>query len=498
MFGIDEFFYKLIYNFCGGLLILLDGFISAFLILAGAKEVTDNAGNTADNLIVSLFSNEIVQNIFYIFLAIGVLIYVIVMIWSCIKAVLNKDVGTEMKKVIKNILKSFVMLLVVPIVVFFSIHFVSLVLSSLVKSLNLVMGVNGGGSIADYVWMTGFTNNIGKLSGTSLNFLSGYDNLVNAGFDMSFGGDFNHLLVIFLVLVVGFAIIVASVGLGTRIYDIIKLYILAPTTISTMALDDGKRFELWKEQFTGKLLNVFGAILSVYVFVFVVDICKDIFLDESSVEKVYVFVILMVAGAMSITKGTAMISGLLSQGGGQAEAQTAMQTGGILRTGAFMGARMAGAALRGSRMARMAGDFSKGSSGGGGFSLGGLPGMGDSPEAKERKDTLAKAREKYGNKPATAWDAPFAAGRKLANTKAGQVAGNVARTGATIASAPFKGANNLYKYGLIGGTGRNIAAVGGAIRNKRDDSLINRYKKDTAAEQAKKQKRSAFKTGGGF
>lgn len=68
------------------------------------------------------------------------------------------------------------------------------------------------------------------------------------------------------------AMIVAVLNLAKRVYEIVLLYIIMPVSMSTMSLDDGARFKVWRETFITKIVVAYGTVFSVNVFVLILPI----------------------------------------------------------------------------------------------------------------------------------------------------------------------------------------------------------------------------------
>ena len=82
------------------------------------------------------------------------------------------------------------------------------------------------------------------------------------------------------ILLVLFAL--SALRFVQRIFDIILLYIISPVSISTIPIDDGSRFKLWRESLITKVLSAYGIILSMNLFFLIIpQINKITFYDNS-------------------------------------------------------------------------------------------------------------------------------------------------------------------------------------------------------------------------
>lgn len=132
------------------------------------------------------------------------------------------------------------------------------------------------------------------------------------------------------------ALIVATLNLAKRVYEIIFLYFCMPVSMSTLALDDGARFKNWREQFVTKIILAYGAVLSVNIFVLLLPMITQMSLPNVGGFGNAMFTIFMiVGGAMIIPAGQTLFARLF----GQADDMHA--GGGFLRS-AFYGGRIIG------------------------------------------------------------------------------------------------------------------------------------------------------------
>ena len=133
------------------------------------------------------------------------------------------------------------------------------------------------------------------------------------------------------------SLIVAILNLAKRIYEIILLYIVMPISMSTLPLDDGARFKVWRESFITKIVLAYGAVFSVNIFVLLLPIITKMKIEGISGFGNGMFLIFMIiGGAMMIPAAQNLFARLF----GQADDMHA--GGGFLRS-AFYGGRIASA-----------------------------------------------------------------------------------------------------------------------------------------------------------
>ena len=133
------------------------------------------------------------------------------------------------------------------------------------------------------------------------------------------------------------ALLVAILNLAKRVYEILFLYIVMPLSMSTLPLDDGARFKVWRETFITKIVLAYGAVFSVNIFVLLLPIILKMKIDGISGFGNGLFLIFMIiGGAMMIPAGQHLFARLFGQ------ADDLHAGGGFLRS-AFYGGRIASA-----------------------------------------------------------------------------------------------------------------------------------------------------------
>ena len=110
-----------------------------------------------------------------------------------------------------------------------------------------------------------------------------------------------------------------------------------PISMSTLPLDDGARFKVWRETFITKIVLAYGSVFSANVFILLLPIITKMKIEGVSGFGNGMFLIFMIiGGAMMIPAGQTLFARLF----GQADDNHA--GGGFLRS-AFYGGRIASA-----------------------------------------------------------------------------------------------------------------------------------------------------------
>lgn len=137
-----------------------------------------------------------------------------------------------------------------------------------------------------------------------------------------------YLLAVFLLVIMGACLIVFV----QRLMDMLVLYLASPFFVAMIPLDDGERFAKWRELFIGKCFSGFGMVIAMQLYVMLCPSIMDstMRMSKNSVEFDYLCKMLfLVGGAWAILKSGNMITGLLSESAGNAEARTASVAAGV-------------------------------------------------------------------------------------------------------------------------------------------------------------------------
>jgi hypothetical protein len=147
---------------------------------------------------------------------------------------------------------------------------------------------------------------------------------------------FMYLPAMVASIAVAIVMIVAALNLAKRVYEIVLMYIIMPVSMSTLPLDDGARFKVWRETFITKIIIAYGTIFAVNVFILLLPIITKMKIENMGSFGNSLFLIFMiVGGAMLVPAGQALFARLF----GQADD---MHAGGSFLRSVFYGGRIAG------------------------------------------------------------------------------------------------------------------------------------------------------------
>lgn len=173
----------------------------------------------------------------------------------------------------------------------------------------------------DNAWVQ--LKNIGFVNGTAQDGLFGY----------------NYILAQIILILLFIALFKAVLLMVRRIFDVIVLYVIAPLPIACYPSDDGKRYDIWKELISGKIVSAFGLGITFVIYSILITIIYELFtkwagtdirtLDitleggtlplRTVLSIVYMFVI--VCGAFAIPNMYIMLSHLVSPSAGTLASQ---------------------------------------------------------------------------------------------------------------------------------------------------------------------------------
>lgn len=326
------------------LLKLVDGLMEIFSAIAGVTDVKVN-GQTV-NIIEYLAGNSTVGTVFWCIFILAVGLICIFTIVGLVKNMIanNRNISSIVGKFFLALLGTMAML----VVVFLGI----MIANSLLQLLARIFELNTSKKLSNALfnacvgnWVNGY--NINKINVTSLSVSDIFGDYNSALFGiwptswkcngMVNPNTFMYLPSLIAGIALLIALIIATLNLAKRVYEIIYLYLCMPVSMSTLPLDDGARFKNWREQFITKIILAYGAVLSVNVFILLLPIIQSMSIPSVGSFGNSIFRIFMiVGGAMVIPAGQTLFARLF----GTADDMHA--SGSWLRS-AYYGGRMVGA-----------------------------------------------------------------------------------------------------------------------------------------------------------
>lgn len=325
------------------LLMLTDGLMEIFSAISGVTNV--NYHGKLINIIEFLAGNSTVMTIFWCIFILAIGLTCIFAIVGLVKNMVanNRNVSTIVGKFFLALLGTMAMLAVV----FLGILIANALLQLLAKIFQIGNTTKLSNAIFNSCvgnWINGY--NINKIDVTSLSvsdIFGGYDAALFGIWPTKWKNNgmvnpdtFMYLPSLIAGIALCVALIIATLNLAKRVYEIIYMFFCMPVSMSTLPLDDGARFKNWREQFLTKIILAYGAVLSVNVFILILPLIQQMSIPNVSGFGNAIFTIFMiVGGAMIIPAGQTLFARLF----GTADDMHA--GGGWLRS-AYYGGRVVG------------------------------------------------------------------------------------------------------------------------------------------------------------
>lgn len=327
LFGwIYDIFYTLQKSIC----YLLDFIRDIFCKLAGIETVKIDGGE--EEILTHFITSPAIRNAFLGVLLVGVILLFVFVIIAIIKSEAADPQHKKTKgQILVKSLQSFIIFLLIPFLLIAGIMLANVVVGAIHASMTgSMLDGNTASTIGGQILVTsGYDAYIGpagsraeiermfitgQLDYNSLSVVKRYYDLSEMNFFVGIAGG--------LVILVMF--VMSAVMFVQRVFDIILLYIVSPASVSTIPLDDGGRFRIWREMLVSKVLSAYGIILSMNIFFLVVPQISQITFFGNAFKDGIVQLLFVIGGAFSITKANMIIAQLTGSNAGMQEMQQMM------------------------------------------------------------------------------------------------------------------------------------------------------------------------------
>ena len=324
---------------------LADGLMEIFSAIAGITDVTYQGEKV--NIIEHLAAQTSFGTVFWCVFILAVGLTAIFTIVGIIKNMIanNRNLSTIVGKFFLALLGTMVMLAVVVIMILISNALLVLVSRIFqVENTTKLSSALLDACVGD-AWINGYSIAEVNVSTIKVRELMGSYNSAAFGIwpidwlnnGMIDPDRFMYFPALVASIGVMVALIVAIINLAKRVYEILLLYVIMPVSMSTLPLDDGARFKVWRETFLTKIVLAYGSVFSVNIFILLLPIITKMRIDGISGFGNGLFLIFMiVGGAMLIPAGQGLFARLFGQ------ADDLHAGGGFLRS-AFYGGRIVSA-----------------------------------------------------------------------------------------------------------------------------------------------------------
>ena len=323
-----DWFFDFLFGLQSSILSIVDFIRDVFFMLAGIQPVQIEGQET--EILTHFVMSQAVRTAFlYILLISLILLAVFVMI-----AIIRSEYvhGGESKKsksqIMGKALQSFLIFLLVPFILISGIILANVV----VGSINLAMNPHADGTL----WNATIGGQVLVTSGHNAwigdpniraeierQFMTGELNFADRDTVSQFYRirDLDFFIGIAGGLVILIMFIMSAIMFIQRIFDVILLFIISPVSISTIPIDEGNRFRLWREMTASKVLSAYGIILAMNLFFIIIPQISNITFFTNSFHNGLVQILFLIGGAFAITKANLVIAQLTSSSTGTNETQ---------------------------------------------------------------------------------------------------------------------------------------------------------------------------------
>ena len=322
--------YDLFYTLQKSICYILDFIREVFFKLAGIETVA--IGGEQSEILTHFILSDSIRNAFLGVFLVGVILLFVFVLIAIIKSETADPQHKKTKgQILVKSLQSFVIFLLIPFLLVAGIMLANVIVGAIHQSMTGTMydgnstSLIGGqilvtsGSSA-YIGPAGMREQIermfitGQLDYNSLTVVKQYYNLGDVNFFVGIAGGL-AILIMFVMSAVMFV---------QRIFDIILLYIVSPASVSTIPLDEGGRFRIWREMLVSKVLGAYGIILSMNIFFLIIPQVATISFFGDSFKDGVIQLLFILGGAFSITKANMIIAQLTGTNAGMQEMQQMM------------------------------------------------------------------------------------------------------------------------------------------------------------------------------
>lgn len=333
------FFQELVMLLFLWMLKLIDGIMEIFSAISGIIKV--NYQGEQVNMIEFIIGDSTVGIIFWCVFILAVGLACIFTISALIKNIISnqKTVSTIVGKFFLSLLGTMAMLVVVILIILIANAILTLI-AEIFQIANTTSISNALFNACTGEWLNGYSVAEFDIDTVSVrDILGSYTTILIFPDYWNCSGMVNpNNFLYFPSLIAGIALtialVIAVINLAKRVYEIAFMYIVMPLSMSTLPLDDGARFKVWRETFLTKILLAYGSVFSVNVFILILPLITQMKINGISGFGNSMFIIFMIiGGSMVIPSGQALFARLF----GQADD---MHVGGNFLHSAFYGGRI--------------------------------------------------------------------------------------------------------------------------------------------------------------
>lgn len=361
IFGIDTWFYKLLYSMMREILRLCDTVYEVVLVLCGMKKNT----SSENGLLEELVKDDVIKMVFKWLVILGICVLGVVICIAVIRAVLSRKLDDPVKTqkgIATRTISSIIVMVLIPVFFFTFITFVGDITQYAINSMNVSQNT---GQVMDSATDMSIAKEIFETAtGQTCDYTISADDFADQySIDPN---NVNYIIGIFGGAIVLVAMFMMGFKLAERIFMLIFYYIISPLVLAVSPLDDGNRFTIWRDSVIAKLLASGGIIVCINLFLVCMPNIKNfsakIFSTSPFTGQVF-NLLFIIAGAFFASRGGEIIANLVGDNIGANEGRETADslrkaTAGIkVGTATLMsGASLGTVALLGSKASRTAGN----------------------------------------------------------------------------------------------------------------------------------------------
>lgn len=308
--GLLELICSLFYGMFSGICLLIDFIKTIFYKLCGIETV-EIEGEQGD-LLSNLLESDIIKRVFLTIFIIGFILLIVFTILAIIKS--NYQEKQNWKTVLSKTGQAFIIMLLIPFTVIIGVMLTNTIMSSINQAMNVYpSSVQGsiGGQFLITIGHDAYKGLIDQSQAEAM-FVSGELNyaklsVVKQYYDIT---ELNYVIGLLGSLVMLIMFVISAITFVQRIFDIVLLYIISPVSISTIPLDEGNRFKVWKDMLISKILSAYGIILVMNLFFLIIPQVYQIKFFDNSFQNGVVYILFLIGGSFAVTKASRVISQL--------------------------------------------------------------------------------------------------------------------------------------------------------------------------------------------
>lgn len=310
-----DWFWRFLYQITKGLFWAIDMIMQCVNKLCGIEPI--NLGEEKIDFLTYLLTGEKIRFAFAGMALLGIVVVVILAIFSILRNVTNEKPNTTPSKIVVQSGKNILMFLFVPFIMISVTYFLNVFMQSIYQATT-----SGSTNIGSFLFVS-FGQDAGLDPTETNDFLTGIlDYTKNADvFNHLEISDYQFILSWIVGIVILFAIVATLTKFVERTLSILVLFILAPFSIGSSVIDEGARFKTWRDQVISKFLVAYGLIVAINIYSLMVNLVMQPgfgFFEPGSVLNYVAKVLLVLGGALALNNMSQLIGNLVSPGiGGQ-------------------------------------------------------------------------------------------------------------------------------------------------------------------------------------